>query len=167
MFGVSPSPRRSPVETPCSPSNSWNIAAHEQQAAPEGMDGVARREHPDERPWDEDERQGRRGHERRADQQRDAPGARGCGRVAASDRVANPDGAGRGNAERHHEGQARQVERDLMGRQRHGSSRPASALAAANTPSSSVTCAAAGSPSRSSRARAFPFGIQATLNRLT
>ena len=46
------------------------------------------------------------------------------------------------------------------------SSRPASALAAANTPSSSVTCVAAGSPSRSSRERLLRFGFQATLKRL-
>ena len=52
--------------------------------------------------------------------ERRPPGAGRRARVAAADRVADADGAGRRDAERHHEGEAREVERDLVRRERDG-----------------------------------------------
>ena len=68
-------------------------------------------------------------------------------RAPCTERVADAHGRGRRQAQRHHERQADDVERDLIEAEATGSSRPASIVAAAKTPTSRVICDAAGKPS--------------------
>ncbi len=115
---VSPSPRSSPVDTPCSPSNNWNSAATTSRRRPTANTASLGREHADERPRDQNEGQGGCRHERRPNQQRRAAGERGPGGIAPPDRVSDADGAGRRDAQRHHERQAGEVQGDLVRRER-------------------------------------------------
>ena len=90
---VSATPRSTPVVTPCTPSNSWNTAATKQQGRAERQHRFVSREQADERPRDEQKRDGRDGHEHYAEQD---GGPACCGRAIAverPDRVADAHGA--------------------------------------------------------------------------
>ena len=72
----------------------------------------------DERAGEDQEHQCRGGHERHADADRRPAGARDAVRILASDRVADANRGGRGQAERNHERERRHVQHDLMRGQR-------------------------------------------------
>ncbi len=117
---VSPRPRSAPVVTTCRPSNSWNAAATLHQdgcrSRPRAGSLVNSRTSgsaPTMKISAETDMN--------AECQRDHRAA-GAGRPldrTAADGVPDPDRSGRGQAERHHEGDAGQVERHLVGGKRN------------------------------------------------
>ena len=101
-------------------------------------------------------------HERGADEDGRAASVARSLRIFSSERLADANGGGRRNAERHHVGERDGVERDLMAGERNAPSRAMSVVTIANTPVSSVNCMAAGKPSAMSwrmRARSMSMGV--------
>src|SRR5229473_7732993 len=118
-------PRSAPAATVWMPSATKNVAptissvAVSSMTAPSALDGFAEEKSRDRKSGeDHGERHGR--HEDYPETRRHKACALHRRRIAASDRVTDPHGRRDPDAERYHEQDCRDLQRDLMSRQRRG-----------------------------------------------